>query len=124
MAHITGIGGVFFKTPGQDDLVAWYRDILKLPMPSDHPSFVLNDQQPDAGSVIGLFKTDSDYFGRREQAFMINFRVDDLEAFLAEVAERGVEPDKPMESHPEGKFAWLSDPDGNRIELWEPIADP
>ncbi len=124
MAHITGVGGVFFRTDEQDNLFKWYRDILKLPVIADHPGFWFTDRQPDAGTVIGLFKADSDYFGRPDQAFMINFRVDNLEEFLADVAERGVTPDKPVESHPEGKFAWLCDPAGNRIELWEPATKP
>ncbi|MEP3275370.1 MAG: VOC family protein [Stappiaceae bacterium] len=120
MAQITGVGGVFFKSGRREELNAWYQDVLKLPRALDHPSFRLEDRHPDAGTVIGVFKQESDYFGSPDQLFMINFRVDDLEVFLLDLEKKGVVPEAPTEVHPEGKFTWIKDPDGNRIELWEP----
>ena len=71
-------------------------------------------------TVWSLFPADTDYFGGSEQATMLNFRVDDLDALLAELAAKGVWIDQKRQDEPNGRFAWIKDGEGNRVELWEP----
>lgn len=124
MARVTGIGGVFFKAKGDPKvLAAWYRDHLGMAL-SDFGGAVLKwpeDRAEDGGaSVWHVAASDTKWFAPSESPFMINYRVDDLAALLAKLAEAGIQPQKPLEEHPNGKFAWVMDPDGNKVELWEP----
>ncbi len=121
-----GIGGVFFRTPDPERLGAWYRDTLGLDIESYGTScgssFPPADMPESAFSVWGAFKADTEYFGDPGQAFMINLVVDDLDAALARVAEAGGEVIPETEDHDYGRFGWFVDPDGRRVELWEPPA--
>ncbi len=124
MAKVTGIGGVFFKAKGDPAaLSAWYRDCLGMPL-QDFGGGVLewkNDQAEDGGiTVWHAAKADTAWFEPSSASFMINYRVDEIEPLLAHLAEKGVKPIKGPETHENGVFAWILDPDGNKVELWEP----
>jgi predicted enzyme related to lactoylglutathione lyase len=119
MAKVTGIGGIFFKSADPTTTRAWYAEHLGLPI-DDYGATFPPDADPLAQTVWSPFKPDTDYFGPGPQDFMVNFRVDDLDALLAALAAKGIaEVGEPaIESY--GKFAWIIDCDGRRIELWEP----
>lgn len=126
MARVTGIGGVFFKGSGKGaDLAAWYREHLGLPL-SDFGGAVLHwpqDTAPDGGlTVWHVADGDTGWFNPSASPFMINYRVDDMEGMLAQLRAGGVEPVAGPESHENGIFAWVMDPDGNKVELWQPMA--
>lgn len=125
MAKVTGIGGVFFKSRGDHAaLAAWYQKHLGIQL-QDFGGAVLKwpeDKAEDRGlTVWHVAKKDSEWFSPSESSFMINYRVDDLDEMLAELREAGVEVVNGPEAHENGKFAWIMDPDGNKVELWEPM---
>ena len=121
MARITGIGGIFFKSPDPKRLAAWYRDVLGLAIEDWGGAMLPYDAPGHPANVVWTpFETASGYFAPSERGHMINFAVDDLDAFLAGLHEKGVEPLERNDSDPFGRFAWLLDPDGTKIELWEP----
>lgn len=114
---VRGLGGVFFRARDPEALARWYEEHFGLP-PGAAGGLWMQTAGP---TVFAAFDTDTDYFGRHDQAFMLNFRVDDLDASLAALAARGVEEVKPREEmEGVGRFGWVADPEGNRIELWEP----
>lgn len=126
MAKVTGIGGVFFKSKGSGtELAKWYQEHLGLQVES-WGGAILNwkeDKAPDGGLTV--WKTagsDTKWFSPSESAFMINYRVDNLEELLDSLRQKGVAILKGPEKDFNGKFAWIMDPDGNKIELWEPAA--
>lgn len=126
MAKVTGIGGVFIKASGPaSDLSAWYAKHLGMNLES-WGGAVLNwqeDKSDDGGlTVWTTASSDSKWFSPSESSFMINYRVDDLGELLAELKESGIEPVAGPDLAENGKFAWIMDPDGNKIELWEPMA--
>lgn len=120
---VTGIGGVFFKARDPDALRAWYRDHLGLEAGPQGTTFLWRHED-DPGTlgrtVWSVFPEDSDYFGPSGQRFMLNYRVADLDRALTALAAAGVTPVKEPEEYPYGRFAWVEDAEGNRIELWEP----
>ncbi len=118
-AGAVGIGGIFFKAKDQEALKQWYIDALGLPHENGEVFFNSADETPGARTVFAIFEEHSDYFGDDGQNFMINFRVGDLNALLDRLKVKNVEILK-HEDHPYGQFAWIVDPQGNRIELWEP----
>lgn len=126
MAKITGIGGVFFKSTGDPKaLAAWYAKHLGLAVePWGGAALKWPDDKADDHGVTAwhVAKQDSDWFSPSTASFMINYRVDNLEEMLAQLRQGGVEIVKGPESHENGKFAWIMDPDGNKIELWQPMA--
>ncbi|MBI2376548.1 MAG: VOC family protein [Deltaproteobacteria bacterium] len=124
MAKITGIGGVFFKAKSDPKtLAAWYRDHLGMSL-EDFGGAILrwpDDKAEDRGlTVWHVAERDTQWFGPSTSSFMINYRVDDLEGLLAQLREKSVEIVQGPESHENGRFAWILDPDGNKVELWEP----
>ena len=125
MARVTGIGGVFLKCRGDSAaLAAWYQQHLGLPLETWGGAILRwpDDKAEDKGlTVWSLADKDSQWFSPSDSAFMINYRVDDLDALLAQLRAAGVEPVAGPESHENGKFAWVMDPDGNKVELWEPM---
>jgi len=126
MARVTGIGGVFYKAKGDKTaLAAWYRDHLGLEL-EDFGGAILKwpeDTQPDGGLTVWcLAAPDSKWFAPSESSFMINYRVDDMEGLLANLKAAGVTIVGGPEKHENGLFAWIMDPDGNKLELWEPMA--
>jgi predicted enzyme related to lactoylglutathione lyase len=125
MAKITGIGGVFLKCKGDPKaLAAWYREHLGMPL-EEWGGGVLkwpDDKAADGGMTVWhLAAVDSEWFSPSDSAFMINYRVDDLAELLEQLRASGIEPVSGPESHENGKFAWIMDPDGNKVELWEPM---
>lgn len=123
MARATGLGGFFFKADDPDKLRDWYRDQLDVPVGKDGYSFGWRDRDaPDTlgFTVWGPFKRDTRYFDPSTKPFMFNFRVDDLDGVLARLRAAGVEVDDKIEEYEYGRFGWVMDPEGNRVELWEP----
>ena len=125
MAKVTGIGGVFLKCKGDSKaLAAWYEKHLGIPLESWGGAVLKwpDDKASDGGlTVWNLADRDSTWFAPSESAFMINYRVDDLDALLAQLQAAGIEVIDGPQSHENGKFAWVMDPDGNKVELWEPM---
>lgn len=124
MAKVTGIGGVFFlSNHDHQALSAWYRQHLGIPL-EDWGGAVLKwpaDRAEDNGlTVWNVAAKDSQWFHPSSARFMINYRVDDLAGLLTQLKSAGIEIIQGPESHENGKFAWLLDPEGNKIELWEP----
>ena len=127
MAKVTGIGGVFFKTKADHKaLASWYQEHLGIVL-EDFGGAVLNwqlDTSEDKGlTVWHVADRDSDWFSPSESTFMINYRVDDLEAMVEQLTAAGIDILKGPEYHENGAFAWLLDLEGNKIELWEPVDD-
>lgn len=123
MAKVTGIGGVFFKSRSGSQLAAWYAKHLGVDAQSWGGAVFewKDDRGPDGGATAWMVTDQSsDHFKPSESGFMINYRVDDLEGLLAQLRRDGVTILKGPESHENGAFAWLLDPDGNKIELWQP----
>jgi len=124
MARITGIGGVFLKSKGDGAaLAAWYQRHLGMPL-EDFGGAVLrwpDDKAEDRGlTVWHLASKDSQWFSPSDSSFMINYRVDNLAEMLTQLRAAGVTVVNGPESHENGQFAWIMDPDGNKVELWEP----
>jgi predicted enzyme related to lactoylglutathione lyase len=114
--HVAGIGGYFIRAADPAALSAWYRDHLGLDIDANG----MWHAEPGP-TVFAAFPSDSDYFGSRDQRTMLNLRVRDLDAMLEQVRASGVavvEPPQDMDGV--GRFGWVIDPEGNRIELWQP----
>lgn len=122
MARITGLGGVFYVVSDPEATRAWYRDVLGVS--GDYgPQFLWSDEScAKPYSLVSHFKDDS-YIQPGRGGFMINLRVDDLDAFVAQLKESGVDVLGSVDEG-YGKFAWLLDPDGVKIELWEQVEAP
>jgi catechol 2,3-dioxygenase-like lactoylglutathione lyase family enzyme len=122
MQRVTGIGGVFFRSQDPNGLAGWYRDHLGLQAFSDEVDETW--WQAEGPTVWAPFPADTDYFGRREQGWMINFRVDDLDAMLEQLRGAGVRvDDEVLVMEGVGRFGWGTDPEGNRFELWQPAPE-
>jgi catechol 2,3-dioxygenase-like lactoylglutathione lyase family enzyme len=124
MKRVTGIGGIFFKSPDPKRLAAWYRDHLGLDV-SDWGGAIFQWGGPDSASgmtIWSVFASDTKKMEPSAAPFMVNFRVDDLGALLAALRDEGCHVLDDSEASDFGKFGWVVDPDGNKIELWEPPA--
>lgn len=123
MPKVLGLGGLFFKSPDPAALNKWYADVLGLDF-HDWGGVVFTPDaaaaHPGAGTVFSPFKADTEYFQPWGGDYMFNLMVDDLDGILAQAAEHGVEPVKLMPDEFNGKFAHILDPEGRKIELWEP----
>jgi len=122
MQKVKGLGGVFFKTPDREGLREWYAAKLGLDTEAWGTSFhwrELDAPERKQLTVLGLFKADTDYFEPSALDYMVNFIVEDLEAFRRQLIEAGIEVSEII-SDESGHFAHLSDPDGRRVELWQP----
>ena len=128
MARVTGVGGVFLRARDPKALAAWYAQHLGVSL-NDYggATFLWSDELPaGTGSTSwATFPQDTAYFGPigadGRQAVMINYRVDDLEALLTQLEAAGVSIDPKREDADYGRFAWIVDPEGNRLELWQPL---
>ena len=126
MAKITGIGGIFLQSGDPKRLTAWYAEHLGLPLTAWGGASLLwkDDTYASTGETAWTAVAEnSDSFGNKTQSVMINYRVDDLETLLAALQEAGVWIDPKREDSEFGRFAWIKDCDGNRVELWEPTGD-
>lgn len=126
MKRVTGIGGVFFKSKDPAALGEWYRTHLGMNVEA-WGGVAFRWAGPDNPSGVGTtiwspFKDDSEYFAPSQSRFMINYRVDDLHALLAQLRSEGCDVDTKVEESEYGKFGWVMDPEGHRIELWQPPA--
>ena len=114
--RVLGIGGYFLRAADPVALGAWYRECLGLD--ADESGLWRQDAGP---TVFATFETGTDYFGSPAQQAMINFRVRDLEAMLAQLRAQGADvADQQEDMEGVGRFGWVTDPEGNRIELWQP----
>jgi catechol 2,3-dioxygenase-like lactoylglutathione lyase family enzyme len=124
MARVTGLGGIFFKVRDAERMRSWYREHLGLPVEEwGGMSFEWRDKDDPSRTgttVWSIFPDTSRYFDPSPAPFMLNYRVDDLDRVLAELRAEGVEVDPKVEESEFGRFGWVMDPEGNRIELWEP----
>jgi predicted enzyme related to lactoylglutathione lyase len=124
MKRVTGIGGVFFKSKDPKALGEWYRTHLGLNV-EDWGCVAFRWATTDNPTGVGTtiwnpFKEDTSYFAPSNASFMVNFRVHDLNALLAALRAEGCDVDQKVEESEYGKFGWVQDPEGNRIELWQP----
>ena len=117
MAQVTGLGGVFVRVNDPDALYAWYERHLGISSKGGCFSFPRETQK--AQIAVAFFPKTSGYFPVTQPA-MLNFQVDDLDAVLDRLASEGVQVDPKRERHEYGAFGWFIDPEGNRVELWEP----
>jgi predicted enzyme related to lactoylglutathione lyase len=123
MAKVLGIGGIFFRSPDPAALCAWYRKWLGVEAaPPYGANFEPAAVPPGGLTVWAPFPRDTAYFGGSGQTFMINLLVDDVRAALAQVRAGGAVVAEKIEDFDYGSFGWFTDPDGNRVELWQPKA--
>jgi predicted enzyme related to lactoylglutathione lyase len=114
--RVDGIGGYFMRANDPVALASWYRDCLGMDL--DENGVWLQVVGP---TVFAAFESDTDYFGSRDQKTMLNFRVRDLDAMLVQLRSAGADVDEETQDMDGvGRFGWVTDPEGNRIELWQP----
>lgn len=128
MKRVTGLGGVFFRAQQPSALYEWYEKHLGIRREADGSGAMFHWRDAENPAVAGItiwsiFPDSTKYFGSNK-AFMMNFRVENLDELLKLLRAEGVQVDEKVEEHEYGKFAWVTDPEGNRIELWEPPAEP
>ncbi len=122
--RILGIGGIFFKSPDAAKLRSWYSENLGLTAGSDGHCFqwrAHDNPETEHMTVWSIFEERSKYFDPSPASFMVNYIVDDVDAYLAKLSAKGVQIDPKREDHDYGRFAWIYDADGNKIELWQPV---
>ena len=124
MKRVIGIGGVFFKAKDPEKLRAWYKQHLGLEI-EDYGSVVFEcpdneEQRKTAQTVWSLFPSDTKHFDPSSAPFMINYRVENLVGLVEVLRSEGIEVDEHPGPYEYGRFGWIMDPEGNRIELWEP----
>jgi predicted enzyme related to lactoylglutathione lyase len=122
--RVTGIGGIFFKAKNPELLREWYRRHLGVPIEAWGGAafrWKSDDNPSGTGTTAwSIFEPDTKYFGPGESPFMINFRVADLHALIALLRAEGCQVEDKTDDSEYGKFGWVTDPEGTRIELWEP----
>ncbi|MEY2168138.1 MULTISPECIES: VOC family protein [unclassified Rhodanobacter] len=122
MAKVTGLGGIFFKSRDPAALGAWYAQHLGLDVEEWGGARFAEDERRAGYTLWSPFAADTGYFGGGPQSYMLNFRVDDLDALLAQLRAAGVAVDERVEQSEFGRFGWITDPEGSRVELWQPPA--
>ncbi|HET9429243.1 MAG TPA: VOC family protein [Allosphingosinicella sp.] len=118
MAKITGLGGIFYKVEDPARTRAWYQDTLGIGGEWGAHFRWADEPQEDPYSLASPFKAATDYFDPSQSAFMVNYRVDDLDAFLEQLKAKGIAI-LGTQDEDYGKFAWILDCDGIKIELWQ-----
>ena len=119
--HLTGVGGVFFKAKDPKALAAWYRDVLGLPVqPWGGGALRYDAPEHPPKLAWNAFPASTQQFAPSTADFMINYAVDDMDAIVARLGKNGVEVLKRQDDDAYGKFVWIMDPKGNKVELWEP----
>jgi predicted enzyme related to lactoylglutathione lyase len=120
MAKAVGVGGVFLKAKDPKALSAWYAEHLGIEAGTGGGAFLTFSGPESAGkTVFAHFPEDTKYFGEGAQSSMVNFRVDDLDGLLGQLSGAGVRVDPKQEDYGFGKFGWIWDLEGNRVELWQ-----
>jgi len=120
--RVTGLGGIFFKTKNPDKVKEWYGKHLGLPVDEYGCTFWWKDKEgKDSSTQWSPFKEDTNYFEPSKKQFMMNFRVENLKELLVTLEKEGVTIVGEIQEYDYGKFGWILDPEGNKIELWEPI---
>lgn len=123
--HVTGVGGVFFKAKDPKALAAWYRDVLGVPVqPWGGAALRYDAPKHPPALAWNPFPATTDHFAPSTGDFMINYAVDDMDAIVARLQAKGVAILKRDDADDYGRFAWILDPEGNKVELWEPKAKP
>ncbi len=123
--HVNGIGGVFIKAKDPKALAAWYRDVLGLPLQAWGGAVLRYDAStPPPAAAWNALPASSSYFAPSTSGFMIDYAVDDMDALLARLHAKGVDVLKRVDDEGTGRFAWILDPEGNKIELWQPRKTP
>jgi predicted enzyme related to lactoylglutathione lyase len=123
--HITGVGGVFFKARDPKALAAWYRDVLGLPLEAWGGAAMRYDATGHPPALgWNAFPATTRYFAPSASDFMIDYAVDDMTAIVARLKAKDVVVLKQVDDDPSGRFAWILDPEGNKVELWEPKRPP
>ncbi len=117
MARITGLGGAFLRADNPEELYAWYEKHLGITYADGGFAFPREAQR--ASIIVAFFPRDADYFPVSQPA-MLNFQVDDLDAVLDRLLAESVMVDPKREDSSYGRFGWFTDPEGNRVELWQP----
>lgn len=122
MKRVTGIGGIFFKSADPKSLAAWYKKHLGLDVNDwGGALFRWGGEGSEPGTTVwSPFAQDTSYMQPSPASFMINYRVEDLDGLLAALKAEGCDVIDKTESSAQGKFGWVVDPDGNKVELWEP----
>ncbi len=125
MKRVTGIGGIFIKAENPGSLYEWYEKHLGIVRePHGHGAMLhwreAEDPERRGMTIWALFEKKSEYFDPSRAQFMVNYRVDDMDALLEALRAEGVAVDPKREDTDYGRFAWITDPEGNKIELWEP----
>jgi len=120
MAKVIGLGGMFIKSRDPQALAAWYARHLGLDMQAFGGCMFAEDESRPGYTLWSLFKDDTKYFAPSDKPFMVNFRVDDLDALLVQLRGAGVQCDARTDVSEYGRFGWVMDPEGNRVELWQP----
>ena len=124
---VTGLGGIFFKSNDPKKLTDWYKEHLNIR--TDKQGYVNfawrenTDPEKKGLTVWAPFPKETEYFNPSDNPYMINYRVRGLDKLLLQLRKAGVEVDERIEEYDYGRLAWIMDPEGNRIELWEPSAD-
>ncbi|HYD39003.1 MAG TPA: VOC family protein [Allosphingosinicella sp.] len=118
MAEVTGLGGVFYKVKDPEATLRWYKETLGIG--GEWGATFPFAGQPDGYSLLSPFKAASDYFEPSEAAFMVNLRVDDLDSMIADLEAKGIEI-LGRQDEDYGKFAWILDCDGIKLELWQQV---
>jgi len=117
--RVTGIGGIFLRAGDADQLRAWYASHLGIDIDAQFGGAQLGPSG-DGTVTWAIFPSSTEYLGRPEQAVMINYRVDDLDAMVAQLRAAGAAVDDTVAETEQGRFGWATDPEGNRLELWQP----
>jgi predicted enzyme related to lactoylglutathione lyase len=123
MERVTGIGGIFFKAQDPKGLQEWYREHLGIEAPGGYVAFEWREKEAphaEGMTVWSPFPKDTRYYEPSQAPFMINYRVRDLDAMVAQLKRQGIEQVGEPQSGEFGRFAWVMDPEGNKVELWEP----
>lgn len=122
MGKVTGIGGVFFKFRDPKKMTQWYSEVLGMTTNDYGVLFAFNNGNDKKGFLqLGVFEQDSNYFGDPSQQAMVNFRVDNMSELIKVLEHHQVKMVNEVQEYEYGKFLHIEDPEGNRIELWEPI---
>ena len=122
MGKAVGVGGVFLKARDPKALGAWYATHLGIPS-QDGGTLAFDGPESTGMTVVAHFPLETKYFGDGQQQVMVNFRVDNLDVLMDQLTAAGVRVDPKRDDYAYGKFAWIWDPEGNRVELWQPLAE-